>query len=158
MKPSAESRRSSTVSNCSPTSTSDWIRKSRGLQKTWLKAEIRRAATPSLVGNRPIGTSRIQANLGAEWDIPPLPNLTLTGNLTYTGRQFVDQANRLSIPGWTRLDLGMRYATVLAGRKTTFRASVQNAANRKAWAGVPSWGAVSAMIPRTFIVSATVDF
>ncbi len=32
MKLSAESLRSSTVSNCSPTSTSDWLRKSRGLQ------------------------------------------------------------------------------------------------------------------------------
>ncbi len=32
MKPPVASRRSSTVSNCSPTSTSDWLRKSRGLQ------------------------------------------------------------------------------------------------------------------------------
>ena len=32
MKHSDESHRSSTVSNCSPTSTSDWLRKSRGLQ------------------------------------------------------------------------------------------------------------------------------
>jgi predicted porin len=34
MKPSAESHRSSTVSNCSPTSTSDWLRNSRGLQQS----------------------------------------------------------------------------------------------------------------------------
>jgi iron complex outermembrane receptor protein len=35
---------------------------------------------------------------------------------------------------------------------------VQNLADRKAWAGVTSWGAVSPMIPRTLVVSASVDF
>ncbi|CAC9685862.1 TonB-dependent receptor domain-containing protein [Delftia tsuruhatensis] len=125
---------------------------------TWLRPEITRAATAALVGNRPIGTSRMLANLGTEWDLPAVQGLTLTGDLTYTGGQFVDQTNRLSIPSWTRFDLGLRYATVLAGRKTTLRASLQNVADRKAWAGVTSWGAVSAMIPRTLVVSASVDF
>lgn len=125
---------------------------------TWLKPEITRSATPALVGNRPIGTSRLLANLGVEWDVPALEGLTLVGDLAYTGAQFVDQANRLRIPGWTRTDLGLRYATRIAGRKTTLRATVQNVADRKAWAGVTSWGAVSPMIPRTFVVSASVDF
>jgi outer membrane receptor protein involved in Fe transport len=65
---------------------------------TWLKPEITRSATPALVGNRPIGTSRLLANLGVEWDVPAVEGLTLVGDLAYTGAQFVDQANRLRIP------------------------------------------------------------
>ncbi|MEG0113872.1 MAG: TonB-dependent siderophore receptor [Comamonas sp.] len=125
---------------------------------TVLKPEITRAATAALVGNRPIGTSRLLANVGLEWDVPALQGLSLIGDLAYTGAQFADQANQLRIPAWTRADLGLRYSTRIADRKTTLRATVQNVANRNAWAGVTSWGAVSPMVPRTFVVSASVDF
>lgn len=125
---------------------------------TWIRPQITQSPTPALVGNRPIGTARVMANLGAEWDVAAVRGLTLTGDVMYTGSQFADQANVLAIPAWTRVDLGLRYATVLLGKKTTLRASVQNLADRQAWVGVTSWGAVSPMAPRTYTLSASVDF
>jgi iron complex outermembrane receptor protein len=125
---------------------------------TVLDAKINKSHDPSLVGNRPIGASRLLANLGAEWEVPATGGLTLSGDLTYTGRQYVNQANSLVIPSWTGVNVGARYSTAILGKKTTFRGAIQNLTNRQAWAGVTSWGAVSPMTPRTFVVSATVDF
>lgn len=124
---------------------------------TFLRAEIDRSDTPSLVGNRPIGTPQLMANLGAEWDLPILPALTVTGDLIHTGRQYVNQANTLAIPSWTRIDAGLRYRLEAFGHRTTLRASVLNVADRKAWVGVTSWGAVSPQIPRTLVLSASID-
>lgn len=125
---------------------------------TWLRAEFTESATAALIGNHPIGTPRLQANLGAEWDLPAVRGLTLVGDMTYTGKQFVNQTNTLAIPAWTRFDAGLRYSTKMLGKATTWRATVQNLANRKAWVGVTSWGAVSPQLPRTFVLSASVDF
>ena len=104
-----------------------------------------------------MGAARTQANLGIEWDQPWLADLTLVTDLTYTGRQYVNQSNSLVIPAWTRIDAGLRYRTEVLGRKTTLRATVLNLADRRAWVGVTSWGAVSPQLPRTLVLSASVD-
>lgn len=133
-----------------------WLRLLGGV--TLMRSVFTESATPALVGNRPVGTPRLQANLGAEWDLSWVPGLTLVGDMTYTGKQYVNQANTLSIAGWTRFDAGLRYKTEILGKKTTLRATVQNIANRSAWVGVTSWGAVSSQVPRTYVISASVDF
>lgn len=125
---------------------------------TFLDAKLTKSASAALVGNRPIGAPRVLANVGVEWDVPALKGLTLVGDLVYTGKQYVDQANALDISAWTRFDTGLRYHTEIMGRSTTLRATVQNVTGRNAWAGVTSWGAVSPMIPRTYILSASIDF
>lgn len=125
---------------------------------TLLQSKMTSSGNPALVGNRPIGVPRLMANLGVEWDVPVVPRLTLTGDLVHTGRQYVNQTNSAEIPAWTRFDLGARYVARIAGHTTTFRATVQNVADRAYWAGVTSWGAASPATPRTFVLSATVDF
>ena len=125
---------------------------------TLIDSEITSAATSSLIGNRPIGTSKQQANLGLEWDPALIRDMTLTADLVYTGSQYVNQANTLRIPSWTRIDVGARYQTKIAGRHTTLRATIQNLTDRAYWSGITSWGAVSPAIPRTFVLSASFDF
>ncbi|THU05073.1 TonB-dependent receptor [Lampropedia puyangensis] len=125
---------------------------------TWMRSEFTKSATAALVGRQPIGAPRQLANLGLEWDLPALPNLTLVGDWTYTGKQYVNQTNTLHIAAWNRFDLGMRLRTEVMGKPTTLRASVQNVTNRNAWVGVTSWGAVSQQMPRTLMLSASVDF
>lgn len=125
---------------------------------TFLDAELTSSGNAALVGNRPVGVPKIMANLGVEWDVPALAGLTLSGDLVYTGRQYLNASNAASIPAWTRLDLGLRYQTKIAGRQTTLRATVQNVADRDYWAGVTSWGAASPSTPRTLMLSATVAF
>ncbi|MCB5185103.1 TonB-dependent receptor [Methylobacillus gramineus] len=124
---------------------------------TLLDSEITSSALSNVAGNRPIGTSKQQANLGLEWDVSGISGLTLSTDLIYTGKQYVNQANTLSIPSWTRIDIGGRYQTSIAGRNTTLRATIQNLADRDYWSGITSWGAVSPAIPRTFVLSASID-
>lgn len=123
---------------------------------TWIDASLTRTNSAATLGKRPAGVPAAQANVAAEWDTP-LPGLTLTGSVPYTGSQYVNQANTQRIPHWTRVDAGARYRLTIAGRETTLRASVVNAADRRYWSGVASYGAFVQGAPRTVLLSAAID-
>lgn len=108
-------------------------------------------------GNRPIGVPTFMFNLGGEYDVPMVNGLTLTARWTHTGPQYLNTTNTLSIPTWDTVDLGARYATVLFGKPTTFRASVLNVANKAYWASTTG-GYLTQGAPRTFLMSMTTDF
>ncbi|RYJ63008.1 TonB-dependent receptor [Pseudomonas songnenensis] len=128
---------------------------------TLLDAEMTSTRRGLNDGNRVIGVPRTQANIGTEWDVPNLQNLTLTARALYTGKQYADAANELEIPSWTRFDLGARYRMVVDDRDVTLRANLENVAGRDYWAsagGYPDNGYLVLGAPRTLSVSATVDF
>ncbi|MGO4302988.1 TonB-dependent siderophore receptor [Cupriavidus sp. RAF12] len=125
---------------------------------TLLDATITRDADAGTVGKTAIGAPRLQVNFGAEWDAVWLPGLTLSGALAYTGRQYVDQSNTQSVPAWTRVDLGARYRTRVAGKETTFRLAVRNVFDRHYWAAVDSYGGLAIAEPRALMLSATAAF
>ncbi|PLZ02650.1 TonB-dependent siderophore receptor [Burkholderia sp. WAC0059] len=108
-------------------------------------------------GNRPIGVPSFMFNLGAEYDVPLLQGLTLNARWVHTGPQYLDAANTLSIPAWDRFDVGARYATVVFGKQTTFRASVLNVTNKAYWASAIG-GYLTQGAPRTLLMSVTTDF
>ncbi|WP_407174758.1 TonB-dependent receptor [Bradyrhizobium sp. STM 3562] len=122
-----------------------------------LDGTLTKTAIAANIGNTPIGVPSVQANIGAEWDLPLVTGLTLNGALIYTGKQFVDTANTQPIPDWTRLDLGARYTTQINGRKTVFRANVQNVTGADYWSSVASFGTFFLGAPRTYLLSMTVD-
>ncbi|MBR0704141.1 TonB-dependent siderophore receptor [Bradyrhizobium diazoefficiens] len=122
-----------------------------------LDGTLTKTAVATNVGNTPIGVPNVQANIGAEWDLPWMRDLTLNGAVIYTGRQFVDSANKQPIPEWTRLDLGARYTTAINGRKTVFRANIQNVTGESYWSSVASFGTFFLGAPRTYLLSMTVD-
>lgn len=122
-----------------------------------LDGALTKTAIAANLGNTPIGVPNVQANIGAEWDLPWMKDLTLTGAVIYTGRQFVDTANKQPIPDWTRLDLGARYTTAINGRQTVFRANIQNVTGANYWSGVASFGTFYLGAPRTYLLSMTVD-
>ncbi|MFY2642417.1 TonB-dependent receptor [Achromobacter insuavis] len=109
-------------------------------------------------GNDAPGTAPLAANLGLEWDVPGFAGLTLSGRVIHTGAQYIDNANTLRIASWTRWDLGARYATRVAAKTVTLRASIHNVADRRYWEGAYMSGYVSPAAPRTFLLSAAVDF
>lgn len=125
---------------------------------TWLDGKLTKTNSATTQGNRPVGVPDFMANLGAEWDLPWLQGLTLTGAVNYTGRVYVNQANTQSVPSWTTFDFGARYRTRVAGKATTFRATVINAFDKNYWGGVASYSTISQGAPRTFLGSVTVDF
>ncbi|WER47954.1 TonB-dependent siderophore receptor [Cupriavidus sp. WKF15] len=123
-----------------------------------IDGEITESGTPAAVGKTAIGVPRVQANLGAEWDLPWVAGLTVTGAMIYTDRQYVNQLNTASLPSWTKFDVGARYRTRIAGKATTLRANILNVFDRDYWSGVTSWGGFSQAAPRTVLLSATVEF
>lgn len=123
-----------------------------------LDGEVTKAAAPALEGKTAVGVPGLQLNLGAEWDTPFLPGLTLTARGIRTSSQYVDAANTQKLPGWTRFDVGARYATRIAGKPVVLRAHIENLFDKNYWSGVYGGSFVSLGSPRTFMLSATVDF
>lgn len=122
-----------------------------------LDGVLTKTALAANVGNTPLGVPKVQLNLGAEWDLPWIRGLTLNGAVVYTSRQFVDTANTQALPDWARLDLGVRYTTLLEGTRTTFRANVLNVTGTNYWTGVASFGTFFQGAPRTYLLSMSVD-
>ncbi|MBU2136867.1 MAG: TonB-dependent receptor, partial [Alphaproteobacteria bacterium] len=112
-------------------------------------------------GKTAIGVPERQANLNVEYDLPALPGLTLDGRLVYTGEQFANEANTLELDAWTRLDLGVRYSFETQGRPLTLRARVENVTDESDWLSAGGYPGANYLVlgaPRTFILSASVDF
>ena len=128
---------------------------------TWLKTEQLETGLATTQGKRVIGVPEFQASLDAEWDVPAARGLTFDARVTYTGSRFADAENTLKVPGWTRLDLGARYLMDVSGRIVTLRGRVDNVTDRNYWSsvgGFPGAGYLVVGAPRTFTLSAAVDF
>ncbi len=125
---------------------------------TWMDTELRGTVNGLNDGNRAVGVPKFQFNVGTDWDVPGVPGLTVNGLLLRTGGQYIDSANNLSIPAWTRVDLGARYAMKLdEERRLTLRAGLENVADKAYWAST-NGGYLTQGEPRTLKVSATLDF
>ncbi|WP_188704131.1 TonB-dependent receptor [Silvimonas iriomotensis] len=128
---------------------------------TWLDATQKDTGSDLTDGKRVIGVPRFQGNLGMEWEVPQLEGLALNGRVVYTGASYADATNTLEVPSWTRLDLGVRYLTEIQNRAVTLRGRIDNVFNRDYWSavgGYPGYGYLTVGTPRTFSVSASVDF
>lgn len=110
-------------------------------------------------GKRPFGVPTVQANIGAEYDAWFDKNLTLTGRVVYTSTQYYNATNTLSIPEWTRVDIGARYRLETRGVPVTIRAGIENLFDKNYWASTgSSFSYLGLGAPRTFLVSTTFDF
>ena len=128
---------------------------------TWLDTKQSGTDVAANNGKKVIGAPETQLSLGAEWDVPGVSGLSLNARTVYTSTQYADLANTKQLPSWTRVDLGARYLTQVAGRDVTVRARVDNLFDRNYWASaVSSFGAGSLVLaaPRTVAVSASVAF
>lgn len=128
---------------------------------TLLDAKQKSTGSATTDGKRVIGVPRTLANAGVEWDVPAVEGLSIDARAMYTGATYADDLNTLKVPSWTRFDLGARFETRIQQRPVTFRARVDNIANRAYWSsvgGYPGFGYLVIGNPRTFTVSASVDF
>ena len=103
------------------------------------------------------GVPKLQGKLGAEWDVPAIAGLTVTANATAASKQYISADNSLWAAGRVTYDLGARYATKIDSKPVTFRAAVLNASNKAYW-GMPLLSSLALGAPRTFALSATMDF
>ncbi|MGJ7489133.1 TonB-dependent receptor [Variovorax sp. ZT4R33] len=106
-------------------------------------------------GNDANGVPDRTFNVGLDWDMPWVPGLSLNGRVINTSSTYYDAANLLRMPSWTRVDLGARYATTVAGKAVVFRANLENVADKAYWV-TSTYVTVGA--PRTLMLSAQIDF
>jgi len=93
---------------------------------------------------------------------PRLEGLTLTTRGIYSSSQYLDQANAKEIGAWNRIDVGARYAFKVDDKHITLRANVENVADKRYWSSAgasdDSEPGLTLSTPRTYLLSATVDF
>ena len=108
-------------------------------------------------GKLATGLPKLQGKLGAEWDVPAVQGLTVTANATAVSKQYISADNSLYAAGRVTYDAGARYATKISSTPVTFRASVTNLTNKAYW-GMPLLSNLGLGAPRTFALSAAMDF
>ena len=88
------------------------------------------------------------------------PGLKVNGTWQYTGKKAFDLDNTVFVPGYHVLNAGAAYATKVGSMPTVLRANVDNLLNKFYWRDVtPELGGyLFPGAPRTFRISATVDF
>lgn len=124
----------------------------------WTQARLTKTQGGTNDGRQAAGAPEWVVKLGTEWDIPALPGVTATARVIHTSSQPLTVDNSIRLRAWTRVDLGARYATRIAGHAVVFRGSVENVTNRRYWDSVPAFQTVTYAAPRTFLLSASVDF
>ncbi len=105
---------------------------------TIMNLEIDKAL--SYQGKEPTNTASKMAKLYAEYNIPFLQGLTLTGGAYYTGKSYRDGENTDIIPSYTIYDAGVRYKTKLDKYPTTFIMNVTNLTDKKYWRSSNAFG------------------
>lgn len=92
-----------------------------------------------------------------EWDISILQGLILTGNATAVSKQYINQEHTLHASGRTLFDVEARYKTNVSSFPLNLAASINNVTNKAYW-GMPQLSSLALGAPRTFMLSASIDF
>ncbi|HBE76196.1 MAG TPA: TonB-dependent siderophore receptor [Firmicutes bacterium] len=101
---------------------------------TVLDAEVKKASTVSIEGKIPQGVAEQMARIYADYTLPWIPDLAITSGLSYTGKEWVDSQNTLSIPAVFTGDMGIRYQMKMkSGHNLIWRLTVNNIANTDYW-------------------------
>ncbi|MDO8407539.1 MAG: TonB-dependent receptor [Pseudomonas sp.] len=128
----------------------------------YIDSELTNTANGTFDGNRAPATPKYNVNLGAEWDVPTVQGLTLTSRGIYSSSQYLDQSNNKEIDSWERFDVGARYAFKVEEKNITLRANIENVADKRYWSSAgasdDSEPGLTLSTPRTYLLSATVDF
>ena len=128
---------------------------------TYLSAKQKDTGDSTIDGNRVIGLPTLQSNVNLEYDLAAVEGLTLTGDIIHTGARYADNANALKVDGYTTLDLGARYRTVLAGQDVTLKGMLTNITGEDYWQSVGGYtdlGYLNAGDPTALKLSATFNF
>jgi iron complex outermembrane recepter protein len=129
-----------------------------GLQ--WLHARRAGSQTAASNGlrptNVPAGTLRLQAGHA----FAGAPGLTAQAGLAHESSRIVTPDNTARIPGYTRIDAGLRHDSRSAEARLTWRIGVDNLFDRRAWKESPyqfGHAYLFPLAPRTWRASLQVD-
>lgn len=102
-----------------------------------LKARREGSADAARNGLKPTNVPERSLKLQAAWNLPAAPGLALLAFASHEGGREVLPDNTVATEGWTRLDLGLRYAHTVQGTRWVWRAGVDNVADTRAWKEAP---------------------
>jgi iron complex outermembrane recepter protein len=114
-----------------------------------------RGIGPAYDGKAPENAARRTASSFLAWDLDGIPGLSLNAGAYFTGRRPVNDLDQAFLGGNTLFSLGARYVGQLAGRRTTWQLNVDNAADKRYWAGAGT--RLSAGLPRLVKLGMKVD-
>ena len=104
------------------------------------------------------GVPKLTLNVGADWAIPGVQGLAVSGRVNHTGGQWLTGDNSVKLPGWTTVDVGARYALRVGAQPVVLRATVTNLANKAYYDSIWGAGRVNVGAPRAVRLSAAFDF
>ena len=108
-------------------------------------------------GNRAANVADVSSSVQAEYQVPNVAGLVLSGGVRYVGSRALEAANTHILGAYRVYDAGLRYKTKMDGKNLTFRANLNNLTDEKYWLG--SWNyALTQGAPRTLQASAEIEF
>jgi iron complex outermembrane receptor protein len=122
-----------------------------------LDPKMEKTDDPTLKGKRPMNVPKSAVSAYLDWSVPRVEGLGLLAGVFYVGNRAANASNSAVIPGYTRLDLGARYATKVAGKGLVLRAGVDNVTDERYWESSAA-EALTVGMERTFRLSAQMDF
>jgi len=126
----------------------------------WLRARVEGSADTSVDGKQPTNVPSRTLKLQAGYDVVAVRGLNLQAGLVHESSRIVLPDNSAAIPGWTRVDAGLRFDTRLSGAQTTWRVGVDNLFDKRAWRESPfefSHVYLYPLAPRTLRLSVQID-
>lgn len=123
---------------------------------TYLHARYQQAAA-NVVDNAIEAVPRWQGNLSVKQDIAGLQGVQLHADAHYTGDQYLDTANTLQAPSFVIFNLGASYQVPVDGHRLTYRAELNNLANRNYWIASAA-NTLEVGAPRSLSLNVQMDF
>ena len=95
--------------------------------------------TPTSNGRQIENVPKRQFSIAGEYRLSSLlPGLSVTAGAYYTGPRAINQLNSAFVPGYTLLDAGASYSTLVGGHTMLFRLNGENIARRRYWSSTGS--------------------
>lgn len=92
---------------------------------------------PAVNGKKPTNVPDWTLRAQAAWRLAQVPGLELQSQLIHEAQRAVTPTNDVTLPAWTRLDVGAKYERKVGGTLTTWSLSIENLTDRRYWKESP---------------------
>jgi iron complex outermembrane receptor protein len=110
---------------------------------------------PLYDGKLPENAARRTASTFLSYDVDAFPGLSMNAGAYFTGRRPVNDLDQAFLGGTTLFSVGARYMHALMGKRTTWQINVDNAADKRYWAGAGT--RLAAGLPRVAKLTLKMD-
>lgn len=86
--------------------------------------------TNEVIGERPVAQSDYTVQFSFDYTLPWIENLSLDGGVNYQSSQAATVSNKITIPSYATIDLGVRYRFKVGNYPSTLRVQANNITNK----------------------------